>query len=102
MWDRGRFGSVITENHTALYDPWPSDSRNAPFDQNFYLILNVAVGGTNGYFPDGKGNKPWGDASDTAPLEFWQAQHLWYPTWGQGAARGMTVSKVAMFRQGKC
>jgi hypothetical protein len=25
----------------------------------FYLILDVAVGGTNGWFPDGAGNKPW-------------------------------------------
>ena len=25
----------------------------------FYLILDVAVGGTNGWFPDGAGDKPW-------------------------------------------
>ena len=25
--------------------------------QRFYLIIEVAVGGTNGYFPDGMGNK---------------------------------------------
>jgi hypothetical protein len=25
----------------------------------FYLILDVAIGGTNGWFPDGAGNKPW-------------------------------------------
>jgi hypothetical protein len=31
----------------------------APFDQDFYLIMNVAVGGTNGWFPDGQGDKPW-------------------------------------------
>jgi hypothetical protein len=29
----------------------------------FYLILNVAVGGTNGWFPDVQGDKPWLDAS---------------------------------------
>lgn len=25
--------------------------------QRFYLIIEIAVGGTNGYFPDGEGNK---------------------------------------------
>jgi hypothetical protein len=25
----------------------------------FYLILDVAVGGTNGWFPDNTGDKPW-------------------------------------------
>lgn len=32
----------------------------------FYLILNVAVGGQNGYFPDNLGNKPWNDGADSA------------------------------------
>ena len=26
---------------------------------DFYLIMNVAVGGTNGWFPEAQGNKPW-------------------------------------------
>lgn len=30
------------------------------------MILNVAVGGTNGYFADGVGNKPWNDAGNAA------------------------------------
>ena len=29
----------------------------------FYLILDVAVGGTNGWFPDNAGNKPWLDGA---------------------------------------
>lgn len=50
MWDRGNFGQAIV-NHSALHDPWSqTGNRNTPFDQDFYLILNVAVGGTNGYF----------------------------------------------------
>jgi hypothetical protein len=32
----------------------------------FYLILDVAVGGTNGFFPDNVGGKPWVDSSLTA------------------------------------
>ena len=30
----------------------------------FFLIMNVAVGGTNGWFPDNLGDKPWLDQSD--------------------------------------
>lgn len=33
---------------------------------DFYLILNVAVGGTNGFFPDNVGSKPWLDSSRSA------------------------------------
>lgn len=103
MWNRGKFGSMITENDTALFDPWTASSnRNTPFDQSFYLILNVAVGGTNGYFQDSKSNKPWADQSPTAPLEFWSARDAWLPTWGLGDSKGMTVSSVKMYRQGKC
>lgn len=50
MWERGKFGTMITKNDTALYDPWAgTDDRNAPFDKEFFLILNVAVGGTVSY-----------------------------------------------------
>lgn len=34
----------------------------------FYIILNLAVGGTNGFFPDGASNpggKPWSNQSPT-------------------------------------
>ena len=103
MWDRGKFGTMVTSNHTALYDPWStSTDRNAPFDQEFFLILNVAVGGTNGYWPDKVGNKPWADQSPSAPLEFYDAKDIWYPTWGPGDARGMTVQSVKMYKQGSC
>ena len=32
----------------------------------FYLVINMAVGGTSGWFPDELGNKPWFDGSDSA------------------------------------
>jgi beta-glucanase (GH16 family) len=102
MWDRGRFGQKVV-NHSALFDPWSHTGRpNTPFDQDFFLILNVAVGGTNGFFPDGVGNKPWGDMSPTAPKEFWEAQKSWYPTWGNGTERALTVKSVKMWKQGAC
>ncbi|KAH7381818.1 concanavalin A-like lectin/glucanase domain-containing protein [Cadophora sp. MPI-SDFR-AT-0126] len=102
MWDRGSFGETIV-NKSALHNPWSqTGNRNSPFDQAFYLILNVAVGGTNGYFKDGVDSKPWGDASYTAPLEFYDAQSLWLPTWGNETARGMTVKSVKMWSEGAC
>ena len=65
FFDRGDFPQVITNGteQIALQNPWKGRSNAAPFDQPFYLILNVAVGGTNGWFPDGYGNKPWLDGS---------------------------------------
>ncbi|KAK7885196.1 hypothetical protein LTR67_010687 [Exophiala xenobiotica] len=102
MWDYGNFGASLV-NNSAMNDPWSSTGRkNTPFDQPFYLILNVAVGATNGFFEDGVANKPWGDKSLTAPREFWDAKDSWLPTWGEGAERGMTVRSVKMWSQGSC
>lgn len=102
MWTRGDFGSVLA-NRSALFDPWSQTGLpNTPFDQKFYLILNVAVGGTNGFWPDGVGNKPWGDGALTAPKSFWDSRGLWLPTWGEGNDRGMTVKSVKMWKPGAC
>ena len=50
MWTRGNFSSY-TENGTFLENPWQNTtSMSAPFDQEFYLILNVAVGSRNGWY----------------------------------------------------
>jgi hypothetical protein len=102
MWNRGQFGQDII-NNSALHDPWSQTGQpNTPFDQEFYLILDVAIGGTNGFFPDQIGNKPWGDKSYTAPREFWNASELWYPTWPNGTERGLTVKSVQMWSEGAC
>lgn len=102
MWDRGGFSKALV-NNSALYNPWAQTGHyNTPFDQSFYLILNVAVGGTNGFFPNGIGNKPWGNESPTAPKEFWDGASNWLPTWGEGAKRGLTVKSVKMWKQGAC
>ncbi|PSK51907.1 hypothetical protein B9Z65_3174 [Elsinoe australis] len=101
MWDRGKFGS--NSNQSALNDPWTWTGRpNTPFDQDFFLIMNVAVGGQNGFFVDGIGNKPWLDKNDAAPRAFWNAANLWYPTWGGGDTAGMTVRSVKMWSLGRC
>jgi len=102
MWHRGNFGESIY-NKSALYDPWSHTGKaNTPFDQDFFLILNVAVGSTNGFFKDGVGNKPWGDGSETAPKEFWDSRSQWESTWGEGDTRGMTVRSVKMWSEGSC
>ncbi|OJA16599.1 hypothetical protein AZE42_12376 [Rhizopogon vesiculosus] len=51
---RGDFPSVV-QNGTqpiVLQNPWVNGTNATPFDQEFYLIINLAVGGTNGWFPD--------------------------------------------------
>ncbi|KAK4504155.1 hypothetical protein PRZ48_005071 [Zasmidium cellare] len=97
FWDRGHY-AASTANGTALMDPWSRTGRlNTPFDQKFYLILNVAVGGTNGYFKDSAGGKPWADASPVARKEFWQARDQWFPTWQKSGE--MQVKSVKMWEK---
>ena len=44
FWDKGHYPAG-NANGTALMDPWSHTGRTStPFDQKFYLILNVAVG----------------------------------------------------------
>ena len=45
----------------------------------FYLILNVAVGGVNGYFPDAAqnpGGKPWSNTSPQVHIQTLQPVHV--------------------------
>jgi len=97
FWQKGNF-PPSTANGTRLVNPWgQTGSDSTPFDQDFYLILNVAVGGTNGWFADGVAGKPWVDQSTTAMLNFWQARDQWYPTWEKGSQ--MIVKSVKMYQQ---
>ncbi|RYP71566.1 hypothetical protein DL771_004692 [Monosporascus sp. 5C6A] len=96
LWTRGGF-PASNANGTRLEDPWTRTGHyNAPFDQHFYLILNVAVGGTNGWFEDSQSGKPWIDGSANAKKDFWNARDSWLPTWTQPA---MEVSSVKMWQQ---
>lgn len=99
FWERGDFPTVV-QNGTesvVLENPWVNGTNAAPFDQAFYLIMNVAVGGTNGWFPDGP-EKPWLDGSGTAPLDFLRAQDQWYSTWPQDTyGRAMVIDSVKMW-----
>lgn len=99
LWERGGF-PLSDSNGTRLQDVWSQTGRDqTPFDQEFYLILNVAVGGTNGWFEDGKSAKPWIDGSPTAKRDFWSQRDVWLPTWQKPGAGQMEVSKVQMWKQ---
>jgi hypothetical protein len=86
--------------------PWQRVGKNvlaaAPFDAEFYLILNVAVGGTLGFFPDGVGGKPWSDSAGQqgAMQAFWDARGSWLPTWGDagGDSAALKVRAVHVWQ----
>lgn len=102
MWARGYFSSQ-TANGSLIQDPWAiSANVNAPFDRNFYLIMNVAVGSRNGWFRDGIPGKPWVDAGATAVGDFYNAADKWLPTWGAGTDSAMNVKSVKMWQEGAC
>ncbi|XP_030836379.1 beta 1,3-glucanase isoform X1 [Strongylocentrotus purpuratus] len=97
FWDLGEF-----ENDAPGIDnPWAyNPNKLTPFDQEFYLILNVAVGGVN-YFGDGltyTPAKPWSNDSPTASKDFWSDFNTWYPTWN-GEEAAMQVNYVRVYAE---
>ncbi|KAI0275853.1 glycoside hydrolase family 16 protein [Russula aff. rugulosa BPL654] len=89
FWKRGNF-PLTAHNNTAdeivVPNPWTTATfanatNAAPFDQPFYLILDLAAGGTSGWFPDRLGNKPWFDGSASAMRDFASQQSTWSATW---------------------
>lgn len=60
-WDEGGFAFYLDGRHAGTMPRHPGDTRDEwPFDQGFYLILNLAIGGT------------WGGEIDDSifPVEF--------------------------------
>ena len=97
FWNKGNF-PPSDANGTSLQDPWSQTGLDStPFDQDFYLILNVAVGGTNGWFEDGVNGKPWVDSSPVAKHDFWNARNQWLPTWERSGE--MIVKSVKVWQQ---
>jgi beta-glucanase (GH16 family) len=78
FWKRGNF------QNTQFPNPWARATKMAPFDQEFHLIINLAVGGVN-YFADSFRNagarKPWSNSSPHSVRDFWQGKSGWLPTW---------------------
>ena len=91
---RGDFPATTLNGSTpvAVQDPWINGTNATPFDQGaplpllppylplivftlpsyphaeFYLILDVGVGSTNGWFPEDQGGKPWLDQAASMSL----------------------------------
>ncbi|KAF5373843.1 hypothetical protein D9758_000696 [Tetrapyrgos nigripes] len=83
FWNRGHYPATAQNGSTqaVVSNIYSSGGWDAPFDRKFYLILDLAVGGTSGWFPDGVGDKPWHDGSATAMEDFAKAQDTWSQTW---------------------
>jgi len=102
FFQRGDFPPVV-ENGSTFIDtpnPWADGTDASPFDKPFYLIMNVAVGGTNGWFPDGAGDKPWLNGAKTAMRDFARAQSIWEKTWSDNVYdRALVVDSVKMWQK---
>jgi beta-glucanase (GH16 family) len=89
------------ENGSRIVNPWtgPGTGYSTPFDRPFYLFLAVGVGGTSGWFADGKQGKPWADASTTPKRDFWDARGQWGANWQEKGHGELVVKKVSMWQQ---
>lgn len=77
-WTPDHITFTVDDQTATLYD------TAHPFNQEFYLILNLAVGGANHFFPDdavNPGGKPWSNVSPNAATQFWEGRAQWLPTW---------------------
>ena len=88
FFDRGKYPATAQNDsqvEQVVTNIWEQagGTAAAPFDKPFYLILDLAVGGTSGWFPDGVGNKPWFDTSgdQQALWDFANKQDTWAATW---------------------
>eukprot|EP00471_Norrisiella_sphaerica_P000230 CAMPEP_0184484960 /NCGR_PEP_ID=MMETSP0113_2-20130426/6609_1 /TAXON_ID=91329 /ORGANISM="Norrisiella sphaerica, Strain BC52" /LENGTH=471 /DNA_ID=CAMNT_0026866195 /DNA_START=277 /DNA_END=1692 /DNA_ORIENTATION=+ len=99
IWKDDKKGDIPFKKQFA--NPWLGASSSAPFDQEFYLILNLAVGGTagvgpQGFFPDGLGNKPWRNSESTSLSDFIKAKDDWYPSWTKNGTHGQIGENTAL------
>lgn len=103
FWDRGKFPKVAQNGSSEIAVDQIYDTPSAPFDQSFYLIINLSAGGTSGWFPDDVGDKPWYDNSDTAKYDFAMAQNTWASTWPSDVdERAFRIDSVKMWQLGGC
>ncbi|CAN0433548.1 unnamed protein product, partial [Discosporangium mesarthrocarpum] len=83
LWDRGGFD----QSTPGMDNPWKGRPPSAPYDQKFYLVINLAAGGVSGFFPDGMGGKMWNNNDSDAAMRFFENTDEWYKTWhGRDAA----------------
>ncbi len=91
FWKLGEY----EQSHPGSHNPWANGGKMAPFDQEFFIILNVAVGSNKFFFDDFVPKKPWGTNESEIMTEFWKARESWYNTWnGDDAAMKVDYVKV--------
>ncbi|KAI0791239.1 concanavalin A-like lectin/glucanase domain-containing protein [Abortiporus biennis] len=102
FFERGDFPQTVANGSQWMVtpNPWKDGTNASPFDKPFYLVMNLGVGGTNGWFPDGVGDKPWLDGSLTAMRDFAKDQDNWYSTWPKNIEdRAMVIDSVKMWQK---
>ena len=119
FWERGQRSNFwkdkssgntlnLNENKGYFRNPWRGGTDHAPFDQEFYIVINLAVGGISGglsesaYWPDGRGGKPWSNGvpagAASAAYQFLAGESEWLPTWRGNATRGESIGESASLR----
>ena len=74
----------------------------APFDTEFHLIFNLAVGGANDYWSDDlqyENRKPWLTTSPQAMLDFWNDRTNWERTWN-GEDSALQIGTIKIWKRG--
>lgn len=54
----------------------------------------MAIGGTNGYFPDTLHEKPWRNNQQNAHTAFWNGKNLWLNNWKLNENHGHDASFI--------
>ncbi|KAF7338491.1 Glycoside hydrolase family 16 protein [Mycena venus] len=100
FWNRAGFPATAQNGSSEVPVTNPYTNNNSPFDQPFYLIIDLAVGGTSGWFPDKVGGKPWFDGSASAMSEFYKDKDTWHATWPTDPADGaFRIDSVKMWKK---
>ena len=61
--------------------------------------MDLSVGATDGWFPDGEGGKPWLDNSGTSMSDFWLSKDKWWNNWSSDPkVRGFAIDSVKMWK----
>jgi len=99
IWKSDKDGDIPFKKQFS--NPWLGAHPSAPFNQEFYLIFNLAIGGTagvgpQGFFPDGLGGKPWVNTQKTALTDFIQAKSEWLPSWTKNGTHGQIGESAAL------
>jgi beta-glucanase (GH16 family) len=88
FFERGQFPA-------SFANPWAGEPNSAPFNREFYIVMNLAVGGTSDYFPEGQCGKPWSNTDPHSVNAFHNARGAWLQTWkGEGTALKIDSVKV--------